>query len=296
MKFPTRLLVAVTGLLTLAACSDDDTDSRRDALRQNRTLWQSQDLKDYRCVQTKSCFCGPDYTAPTRVDVRDGEPIRAEVISDGRLLPTHLALTVDEAFERIERAIDDDYELLEVTYDPERGFPVHLETDPGGGVQDAGFGIDITDLVPLEPGPDCEPQPTTSCACPAGFPAVRYLYTAWNEAGDVAAGGCAVLTFTVEPNTDPPAYTVSGSRCINVRCRADAGSAHQGTSALGGFLDADGRLSIDLNSGTADNNVYLEATVEDTRGAWITGTWTESRVTGPVAQGRFLLERDLSGD
>jgi len=278
-------------LLLLTACSDDESGSRMDALRRNRALWQAQGLEDYRFVEKKSCFCYGDYLLPTRVDVRDGEPVRAEVVADGRLMPAHLSLTVDQVFNRIAQAIAADYDLLEVTYDPERGFPTHLEMDPGGGVADAGFGVDISDLVTLEPETSCQPPPPLDCECTAEFPAVAYHYTAWSEVGDVAATGCVVLTITTTPGSDPPTRDVTGTRCIAVRCLADAGSAHHGAQPVGGQIDADGRMYLDLNSGTADNNIFLDAVVEETPAGWISGNWGESHITGTVAHGRFLLDR-----
>ncbi|HEX7879930.1 MAG TPA: hypothetical protein VF720_11000, partial [Candidatus Eisenbacteria bacterium] len=114
---------------------------------------------------------------------------------------------------------------------------------------------------------------------------------AWNEAGDVAASGCMVLTITTTQGSDPPTRTVTGERCIGVRCLSDAGSAHQGSQPVGGSIDADGRMSLDLNSGTADNNVFLDAVIEEGDDGWIGGTWVESHFAGPVAHGRFLLDR-----
>jgi hypothetical protein len=289
-----RLTLLAMGLavLALAGCGDDDASSRRDTLRKARALWRAQAPENYRFVQTKSCFCGSDYVQPMRVDVRGDRAVRAEVVPDGRLVPLSLALSIDDVFERIEQAIDRNHEHFEVTYDPERGFPTHFASDPGGNIADAGFGIDITDLEALGPSTGCHPAPAEPCDCPAAFPAVRYGYTAWNEAGEVAATGCLTLTVTPDPGADPPTFRVEGTRCINVRCESDAGSAHHGSFPVGGVIDQDGRLSLDLNSGWADNNIYLSATVEGTApGAYISGTWSESHFTGPIAEGRFLLDR-----
>jgi len=155
MIHPVRILVAAAGVLFLTACSDDDTDPRLDALQGSRALWRSQHLDDYRFVQQKWCFCGADDILPTRVDVRDGEPVRAEVVADGRILPAYFAFTVDRSFEWIEGAIKSS-EPFEVSYDPERGFPVSLEI--GFGAPHGTLLIETSDLVPLEPAANSEPD------------------------------------------------------------------------------------------------------------------------------------------
>ncbi|HEX7878780.1 MAG TPA: DUF6174 domain-containing protein, partial [Candidatus Eisenbacteria bacterium] len=179
-RLPAAAIVFVPLLLLvvlLAACGDDESGSRMDALRRNRALWQAQGIENYRFMQQKSCFCHSDNLLPTRVEVRQGEPVRAEVVSDGRLVPAHLSLTVDEVFNRVVQAIEGNYEHLDVTYDAERGFPTHLDMDPGNGVVDAGFGVDISELAPLEPGTPCQPPPPLDCSCTAVFPASHYAYT-----------------------------------------------------------------------------------------------------------------------
>ncbi|MDZ4806505.1 MAG: DUF6174 domain-containing protein [Candidatus Eisenbacteria bacterium] len=112
-------------VLPLISCSDDDgdVDDRLRELRRNRALWRLHAIDDYRFVQHKSCFCGGGYADPMRVEVREGSIVRVERVSDARPLPASLALTVENAFERIEQAIDREYEFLKPSSIPGWGFP-----------------------------------------------------------------------------------------------------------------------------------------------------------------------------
>lgn len=62
-----------------------------------------------------------------------------------------------------------------------------------------------------------------------------------------------------------------------------------GSGTLAGRLDASGMISVDLNPGWADNNVYLM--LAGTTLDRLTGTWDHSTFIGPVAGGPADLQR-----
>ncbi|MDZ4806504.1 MAG: hypothetical protein SGI90_16755 [Candidatus Eisenbacteria bacterium] len=164
--------------------------------------------------------------------------------------------------------------------------------NPGGGIQDGSFSMTSSELIRLDPSADCDaPSMSVPCECSADFPTLNYRYTAWDESGAIVATGCASLTFTAVPGFDPPEYEVVGNRCVAVRCVENAGSAHQGSSPVAGRLEANGQLFLDLNAGTADRNIYLQATGMLAFGGYLSGTWGESTLIGVVGLGTFLLDR-----
>jgi hypothetical protein len=292
LERPWTLAVALLLALPILSCSDDDGDDRLRELRRNQRLWQSRSIEDYQFVQQRSCFCDPGSLKPIRVEVREGQVVRVEDLDTGVPLPPSRAMTVEGLFDRIEQVIHNDYEYLETTYDPGLGFPVELSTNPGGGIQDAGWSMSSSEMTLLQPAVRCDPPPTLPpCDCPAEFPAMAYRYTAWDDSGNVVATGCATLTFTARPGTDPPAYQVAGSRCLSVRCLEDVNSAHQGVNSVSGELKANGEFFADLNSGWYDNNIFLLAMDVDSWTSQIGGRWGESQFNGSVAHGTFLLDR-----
>ena len=284
------ILALVLGAGFLSACSDGDSaDDRRATLAHNRALWADRGPEAYRFNQTKQCFCDFDYNQPTRVDVRDGESVRAEKLSDGTLLPPHYGMTVEDIFERIEGSVELEY--FEVTYDPEFGYPVSADLDDSDSVSDIGFSIDCSEFVPLEPVGSCPPpSPPLECHCPGDPPAVAWRYSAWDSNDVLIATGCAQLTTSPRQGSDPPVYDIEGTRCITALCATDAGGPQHGTGDVRGTIDVDGNLRLDCNAGLADFNLYLAADPEEID-SYISGEWFESRFQGTTNQGRFLLYR-----
>jgi hypothetical protein len=293
-----RWLTATAPLVLLAlivgACSDDDVSDRRRELRAHRALWESQGLDDYRFVVRRSCFCPPDLALPTLIDVRADVPVRAMVVADESLIPAHLGLTVEDIFRQIERAIDGGFELIDVRYDPEMGYPIQATLDPGGGIQDAGMDFSCSDVTPLDAAESCPPPvPPVPCDCSATAPANIYRYIAWTDSGRLLAEGCVALTFSARAGQEPGVYDLTGERCLNVRCAADLPDAHHGTNAVAGSLDAEGRLWLDLNAGWADNNIFLLATGVEPQAGYLSGEWAFSTISGPQKSGLFLLDRTI---
>lgn len=149
-RFSRLLLLAAALVLAAPACREDDDPDRRSDFRAHRTLWRAQGLDDYDFVLRRACFCPPALSYPTRVEVRDGAVVAATGIESGEPVPVEDVPTIDDLFDIIESALDDDWELVEVTYDPELGFPAAATLDPGGGVVDAGVDYEVRDVVAAE--------------------------------------------------------------------------------------------------------------------------------------------------
>jgi hypothetical protein len=123
-------------LLFLASCDilglTVGASGRRAELERQRTKWARQHITSYRLVYRRDCFCGEEFTAPTEIEVRAGEIASATYTNRGDPVPAyvHDALpTIDALFAIVADAIDQEADLLDVTYDPTRGFPRKIAID-----------------------------------------------------------------------------------------------------------------------------------------------------------------------
>jgi hypothetical protein len=83
------------------------------------------------------------------VRVRNGRVIDAYNINTGRDVPNsqmHKVPTIQDLFNEIYRAIDRNFDVLEVDYDPEFGFPAYLFLDVNRRARNDEYKIEITDM------------------------------------------------------------------------------------------------------------------------------------------------------
>ncbi|HEX2080665.1 MAG TPA: DUF6174 domain-containing protein [Longimicrobium sp.] len=113
-----------------------------------RTVWERQQLDDYRFVLARECFClgrGPvvvivrDGRIAELRDPQSGQPAAQDAIVD--------PMTVDELFARIAQA-QANGEHTEVEYHPALGYPTVAEI--GTLANDAGIRYHVTELAPLD--------------------------------------------------------------------------------------------------------------------------------------------------
>jgi hypothetical protein len=117
---------------------------------------------------------------------------------------------------------------------------------------------------------------------PGGVPD-KYLYKAYNSKGDLAVSGTMTLWV-------PDTTSVTGTwSCVAVLPSEKVGP-QVGTGGLTGTIQKSS-ISINLNPGWADNNVFLLGTVSSDR---ITGRWMWSTLIGPTAEGTFQAMRDFT--
>ena len=108
------------------------------------------------------------------------------------------------------------------------------------------------------------------------YPTTGYSYKAYNSKGDLVVEGTLKLTVTKEGD-------VSGTWTLAKKGQSDNVGPQVGSGSLSGKRDGSS-ISINLNPGWADNNVFLNGKIEGTA---ITGTWSWSTFAGPTSEGRF---------
>jgi hypothetical protein len=130
--------LATLALMTVAVSSCDvlgvtiGGDGHRRRLELQEARWASQNISAYRLMYQRDCFCGSLFTAPVVVEVRGGNIATAQYAESDEPIPLdmqqHLP-TVESLFAIIRDAIDRDSDMIDVTYDPVRGYPRKIAID-----------------------------------------------------------------------------------------------------------------------------------------------------------------------
>jgi formylglycine-generating enzyme required for sulfatase activity len=121
--------------------------SIQEELHQNQEQWTSKKPWHYTFTIELFCFCSGwgQYMEPVTIDVLDGIAsfeARPEIIEY-----IERYKTIELLFQSIQSAIDDEYEVVSVTYDPELGYPQKVVLDPSGGfIPDVRRSIHIADF------------------------------------------------------------------------------------------------------------------------------------------------------
>ncbi len=138
-------LVVGCGLLT---GPDDQKEFERNLRR-----WESRGPSKYTFdFHRFGCECPPDFTIPLRITVEDREiqtvvNLRTGVLSAAE---THQAMTVDELFLRIARALEQGAVHLSVVYDDELGYPTSISIDHDRKIADdeISYSVSALQVVP----------------------------------------------------------------------------------------------------------------------------------------------------
>lgn len=136
----------------LAACSSSTGPSSLVDLERARSRWEGRSFADYTFETRRDCFCTPELTGPVRITVVNDSIASVIDISTDSVIPYPAAgnwYTVDDLFVVIDSAIQHQAtSSIDVTYDPDLGYPTTLEINPRPDLADAGVRYTITLLVP----------------------------------------------------------------------------------------------------------------------------------------------------
>ena len=128
-------LVALALIVSLVGCihsapppSTGNPD--QDALNQNRALWKEAHLSTYTYIYQVMCFCPPEEDILVKV-LYDNVVDASYSPSNNPVMPERLddLMTVEELFQVIQKAIDDEVAQLEVTYNAKLGYPERIYID-----------------------------------------------------------------------------------------------------------------------------------------------------------------------
>jgi hypothetical protein len=144
-------LASAITLLTLN-CSlfspDGPRDERQSFLRDAMDQWAANGPAGYEYTLGFSCGeCPPEWTHPLRIRVEAGEVVSVFDLSAGTSVdPNQRSLTIDELFEVIQDAVQEDVYRLAVKYHPDLGYPISISIDHDSLVADDEFGYSATGL------------------------------------------------------------------------------------------------------------------------------------------------------
>ncbi len=151
----TRWLVSLmflTVIILLASCGG----SANSELDRNEKLWKSQKTTSYDFTLARSCFCPEDWRGPVNIQVRNGTVTSTKYVSNGQTATSEKfgnVDTVEELFAVIRDAyegkgnFDQKAETVEVTYHPDRGYPLTIYIDVSQMIADEEQGYTVEELV-----------------------------------------------------------------------------------------------------------------------------------------------------
>jgi hypothetical protein len=137
----------------LAALGEGETPApdRSNAvqLQQNRQLWRSQNISNYRYTLRVSCFCTPEVTQPVVIEVRNnrvtsitsantGQPVNSEYFKQYNSIP--------KLFNLVQSAIAKKADSISVTYHPSLGYPTQINIDYSAQMADEETYLTIENL------------------------------------------------------------------------------------------------------------------------------------------------------
>lgn len=145
--------ILVISLLFLAGCgsSDEPDDNRQAELNLAKQRWAQNKPDYYRYDFNLACFCM--VSGNFDISVLDGEYVLArDNLIDGldNQVPEelkHLLMSIDESFNLLQDAINNNAHVYEVSYDSQYGYPVSATLDIAENIADDEyfFGYEITE-------------------------------------------------------------------------------------------------------------------------------------------------------
>ncbi len=139
-------------LCTLKMCVQHDTpkclvyqnDQEQADLDAARALWNSKEHNSYDVTEAASCFCTETYRRPIWFQVVGGvvQPDTVVYADENEdedevdLEMSPMLMTVEDAFDMIQEAIDNNADSVTVTYDPELGYPMSIAIDTSEMIAD----------------------------------------------------------------------------------------------------------------------------------------------------------------
>ena len=143
-----RILIVFASILWTAGCGiiEAGTDDAVEDLRRARAAWERAAIDDYDLVMRRLCFCWTPIDVT--VVVRGGERVSVLYVSDGTPAPVSAEIagyypTVDELFDRVDRALRENADEVRVTYHATLGYPVELWVDQSRAISDEEEGFEV---------------------------------------------------------------------------------------------------------------------------------------------------------
>ena len=151
---------AVTCLLLpliISACSlfdGKDGNTANSDFKANYEKWQSKNPSYYTFTIDRQCFC-PRGNFPAKIEIEDdniarvldpdtGEPIPEDSLGTPSLTYSDVYPTINDLFELLEEAIDNNADRIDVSYNQRIGYPVKIYIDYSTSTVDEEISYEIS--------------------------------------------------------------------------------------------------------------------------------------------------------
>ena len=143
------LLLFVAGCISMTGCRNDSEslDPKQIALNENQAKWSNASVSSYRFTISYSCYCPVQESRV--ITVVDNVVTEAFFTPSGSMIESDEFVDywiVDDYFGRIQTGIDEEYSVLDVTYDPTYGFPTKIFIDESPAIADEEISYFIRDF------------------------------------------------------------------------------------------------------------------------------------------------------
>lgn len=153
-----KLLTFTLIVLLLSACNENDQSEVQEQLNLSKALWSQHGIEDYQITSRLFCFCIINHDIVNLVD--NGELVSAFYAGSGSPIPAdqfEYQKSVDDYFDLIQEAINEDAFSIDVSYDSTYGYPVDISIDYDQNIADeevgyrlSSFEIGIDDILKPE--------------------------------------------------------------------------------------------------------------------------------------------------
>jgi len=144
-----KRIFALLGWLAASGCSDLGFDVRSlTELERSEAKWDRVGPESYVYAVRRICFCLVEESGPVRVRVEDGVAVEWTYVATGNPLPEAARPrfpTVDGLFDILREAYAEDAHDVQVSYDPNFGYPSEFSIDYDEQVADEELGMRITE-------------------------------------------------------------------------------------------------------------------------------------------------------
>jgi hypothetical protein len=146
--FVTSLIMS----LLAVACTGSGSGLKSE-MQKNRETWEEHNISHYSYQMKISCFCPPEVTEPVSIEVNNGETVSRTYVNNGQPATANAILNVDtieEVFSRVEDAINNKADKIDVAWDATYGFPIHIFIDSYEDAVDDEAGFELTQFKILQ--------------------------------------------------------------------------------------------------------------------------------------------------
>ena len=133
------MCAVVVGLSGCLVPTESEQSQLQTDLNEARQRWESQSIQDYFLRQRNLCFCDPEISRLTEIEVRDGIAVGWLDVESGEPVDPGFRSafrSVTRLFDLIQDAIDREAASIIVEYQTSLGYPLNVAIDYDAAVGD----------------------------------------------------------------------------------------------------------------------------------------------------------------